>query len=329
MKNFIKVSVLALAVAVSLFVFVGCEKESPVADPSALLQQSIYNLFEVSSLRYDAVLAADVSSASVGGSVSADFNLNGAFNHTAEKKSNFEMNAVAGLKDDKDQEYKMDFSMREINDKVYVQLLEAPLIPGLASEGFKDFVGPWWQIDTTQLGAMGENLGTLDTLGAPESELDESGKKLRQLLLTSKFFDDIEYQGTENVDGSPAYVFDVSLDKEGIVGYLKGVAEIGGQASTKEEEMDLAAGLSVIDFDGEVYVDIAASVLVKVDGGFVFVDPNSGKKSIVDTDFSVSALNKPFEIKEPTDFKVFDLGAFLGAFLGAGMTGGMDAATGD
>lgn len=329
MKNFIKVSVPILAVAISLFVFAGCGKESPVADPSALLQQSIYNLFEVSSLRYDAVLAADVSNKSIGGSISADFNLNGAFNHTAEKKSNFELNTVANLKDEKNQEYKVDFSMREINDKIYVQLLEAPLIPGLATDGFKDFVGPWWQIDTTQLGAMGENLGTLDNLGAKESELDENGRKLRQLLLTSKFFSNIEYKGTENVDGSPAYVFSVSLDKEGIAGYLKSVAEIGGQAPTAEEEADLVAGLSVMDFGGDVYVDVAASVLVKVDGEFTLTDPSSGEKSAVDADFSVSALNKPFEIKEPTDFKVFDLGAFFGAFLGAGMTSGVDAAVGD
>jgi len=326
MKNFIKVSVLVVFAIISLFAFTGCEKDSPVADPSALLQQSIYNLFEVSSLRYDAVLSADVSSVSVGGDVSADFNLNGAFNHTAEKKSNFEMNAVADLKDKDSKEYKVDFSMKEISDKVYVQLLEAPQIPGLATDGFKDFVGPWWQIDTTQLGAMGDNLGTLDTLGASESELDESGKKKRQLLLTSNFFDDVEYGGTEDVGGSPAYVFDVSLDKEGVVEYLKGLAEIGGQTPTAEEEADLVAGLSAIDFDGDVYVDIATSVLVKVNGEFMLTDPSSGERSTVDTDFSVSDLNKPFEIKEPTDFKVFDLGAFFGAFLGAGMTSGVDAA---
>lgn len=329
MKNFIKVSVLAAFTIISLFAFTGCEKESPVADPSALLQQSIYNLSEVSSLRYDAVLVADISNASVGGSISADFNLNGAFNHTTDKKSNFELNAVANLKDQKGQDYKVDFSTREVNDKAYIQLLEAPLIPGLATDGFKDFVGPWWQIDTTQLGAMGENLGTLDTLGAKESELDDSGKKKRQLLLNSKFFTDIEYNGTENVDGLPAHVFSVSLDKKGVADYLKGVAEIDGQATTAEDEADLMAGLSVMDFDGDVYVDIATSVLVKVDGEFVMTAPDTGEKSTVDADFSVSALNKPFEIKEPTDFKIFDLGAFFGAFLGAGMTSGMDAAVGE
>lgn len=329
MKNFIKVSVLAGFVFISLFAFTGCKEEGPVADPSTLLQQSIYNLFEVSSLRYAAELTADVSSASVGGSISADFNLNGALNHTAEKKSNFEMTAVANLKDKDKQEYRIDFSMKEVDDKVYVQLLEAPSIPGLATDGFKDFVGPSWQIDTTQLGAMGDNLGTLDTLGAPESELDEGGKKMRQLLLTSKFFDDIEYKGTEDVSGSPAYVYDVSLDRDGIVKYLKSVAEIKGQTPTKDEEMDLALGLSAISFDGEIYVDIAASVLVKVDGEFVMTAPDTGEKSTIDTDFSVSDLNKPFEIKAPTDFKVFDLGAFLGAFLGAGMTSGVDAAVGE
>jgi len=329
MKNFIKVSVLAGAVVISLFAFTGCKEEGPVADPSALLQQSIYNLFEVSSLRYAAELTADVSSASVGGSISADFNLNGALNHTAEKKSNFEMTAVANLKDKDKQEYRIDFSTKEVDDKVYVQLLETPLIPGLATDGFKDFVGPSWQIDTTQLGAMGDNLGTLDTLGAPESELDEGGKKMRQLLLTSKFFDDIEYKGTEDVSGSPAYAYDVSLNRDGIVEYLKSVAEIKGQTPTKDEEIDLALGLSAIDFDGEIYVDIAASVLVKVDGEFVLTAPDTGEKSTIDTDFSVSDLNKPFEIKAPTDLKVFDLGAFLGAFLGAGMTSGVDAAVGE
>lgn len=329
MKNFIKAVFLCAVVIASSFAFTGCKKESPVADPSALLQQSIYNLFEVSSLRYAAVLTADGSSGSIGGEVSADFNLSGAFNHTAEKKSNFELNAVADLKSGSDKEYKVDFYMKEVEDKVYVQLLDAPSVPGLASEGFKDFVGPWWQIDTTQLGSMGENLGTLDTLGAQEAELDENGKKMRQLLLDSEFFSNIEYQKTENVDGSPAYVFFVTVNKQGVANYLKESAKIQGQTPTEQEEQDLLTGLSIMDFEGDVYVDVAASVLVKVDGEFVITDPNTGDKGYLDVDISVSDLNKPFEIKAPVDFQVFDLGGFLGAFLGAGMSGGMDAATGE
>ena len=140
MKNFAKVSVLAVFAVISLFAFTGCKAEAPVEDPSVLLQQSIYNLSEVSSLRYSATLAADVPSTSVGGDISADFSLNGAFNHTAEKKSNVEMTAVANMKDPDNQKYRIDFSIREVSDKIYIQLLEAPSIPGLAADGFKDFV---------------------------------------------------------------------------------------------------------------------------------------------------------------------------------------------
>jgi len=326
MKNFIKVLFLCVVVTVSSSVFTGCKKEGPVADPSAFLQQSIYNLLEVSSLRYVAELSTDGSGANVGGSVSADFVVSGAFSHTSEKKSSFEMTTVANAKDNDGKKYRFDFSMKKVSDKVYFQLLEIPTVPGLATDGFKDFVGSWWQIDTTQLGGMTDGLGTLDSFGVAEADLDENSKKLRQLLLTSKFFDDIEYEGTDEVGGSPAYVYSVALDRDGLVEYLKEFAAINGQAPTEQEEADLAAGLSVLKFEGDVYVDVASSVLVKVDGEFVFTSPDTKDKGVIDLDFSVSDLNKPFEIKEPIDFKVFDLGAFFGAFLGAGMSGGFDAA---
>jgi hypothetical protein len=329
MKSFIKVFFLCAVVVASSFAFTGCKKESPVADPSALLQQSIYNLFEVSSLRYAATLGLDTPVAATGGDVSADVNVSGAFNHTDKKKSNFDMTVVADAQDEKGEQYKFDFSMKSVNEKVYIQLLEAPTIPGLAADGFKDFVGPWWQIDTTQLGGMGESLNSLDTLGAAESELSETDKKTRQLILTSEFFSNIEYEETKDVGGSPAYVFSVNLNKDGLLKFFKGLAEINGQTPTQQEENDLMGGLSMFDFDGNISVDVAASVLVGVDGKIIVTDPTTSESGDINVELSVSDLNKPFEIKEPTDFKVFDLGAFFGAFLGAGMSGGMDAATGE
>jgi hypothetical protein len=323
MKN-VKKSVIGLVLMglLSVFILNGCGEKAPDLDASKLIQQSIYNLEDVSSLRFASDLTAKITAS--GRESQLELSVNGGSSNVDPKKIGDEVSLVVKMDDP---EYRFDVALKDTGGYFYIRLLDLPAIPNFPAESLADLVGVWWQIDTKQLKDLGTDLGGVsglsDAVGTPSAQLDEEGKQSRQLILDSKFFKDIEFDKTEDINGKPAYKYDVVLDKVGLADYLKKVSEING---TKDASNDakLDTLLKSMDFTGSVWVDKATSILVKIDGSITFpgADPAAMGLKDVELELAFSDLNQPFYIEAPQDYKVFDLSAFFKAFyagLGAGV----------
>ena len=300
-----------------LFVFGGCSEEGPTTDAKALLQRSVYNLLETSSMRFSVDLLAEIPEGEEG--MVADIAVSGAFSNLDSENKGEELTMVAKIEAPDERNFRADFAVKTVGPDFYVKLLDLPEVPGLSVEAFSDFAGPWWQISMESFGEEDMGVQFFGDFGASGDQLDEDTREMKDLLLQFDFFDEVVFEGDEDVSGRSAYRYSVILDKEEIYNYAGKLVEIGGEEAKESPEFSLVEFLATADFDGDVWVDAETSTLVKVDGVAKIVDPDDGAVSNVELVVSFSDLNQPFSIEPPVDYEIFDLGMFFSAILQSGM----------
>lgn len=325
---------------------VGCGQEDPVSNSSAFLQKSIYNFLSVKSLRYD--LGFELSKEGEGGDV--DAGVNGSFSSSDPENKGLDINLIADITDITGTEYKIDMSARSIGEDFYVRLSDLPAIPNFPVEVFSKLVGPWWKIDAGQLAGDMSGLGMPSAsadeelavggsleLATPVASADEelaslasardanasANAQMKELVLTSKFFKDIEFDGTEKVNGYDAYCYDVQLDADGMAEFMGKSAEIKGEPIGQQFGLGLFSLSDVVNFEGSVWVDSVSETLVKADGIVFMTDPKTKEVVEIEVAVSFSDLNMPFSVEAPVDYEVFDLAVFFGEFFQSGIMGGM------
>lgn len=310
-----------LLISLSLFLS-GCGEKAPTDNPSALLQQAVYNLFGVSSMRYEISLNFDSSDMTTKNEVSFNLSLNGAVSSVNSVKAGEELTAVVKINDERKGEYRFDATVKSLKDALYFKFLSLPTIPGFPMDGLSLLVGRWWQVDMKQLGDSQVKAEGLDNFGTSYDKLDELGKKKRDLISNSKFFRNMEFNGSEDLNGRKVYKYNMIIDIDGLAEYMQDLAVLDGRKNTNIDA--IRKFLVDANLSGAVWIDSLDTVLMKAE---LNADPaNEATFKIEDFQlaFSVSDLNRPFSIEAPSDYKVFDLGAFFGALFG---TSAIQAAT--
>lgn len=288
---------------------VGCGQKDPVPDSSVFLQKSIYNFLSVKSLRYD--LGFELSKEGEGGNV--DAGVNGSFSSSDPENKGIDINLIADITDITGTEYKIDMSARSIGEDFYVRLSDLPAIPNFPVEVFSKLVGPWWKIDAGELAGDDTDVNV------------SANAQVKELVLTSKFFEDIEFDGTEKVNGYDAYCYDVQLDADGMAEFMEKSAEIKGEPFGQQFGLGLLSLSDIVNFEGSVWVDSVSETLVKADGVVFVTDPETEEVVEIKLMASFFELNMPFSVEAPVDYEVFDLAAFFGEFFQSGIMGGMGA----
>lgn len=303
-----------------LLSFTACGSEEPIADSSKFLQESVYNLYNLKSFKYTADVKADIEEAETKNKANADITLNGAVSGQDATKVGSEFTVVAKLGDTSG-EYRFDFSAKLFTADVYLKLLALPSIPNFPVDGLKGLVGKWWKINASDLSNIGA-VKKLDGMGVAYDKLDEKGKKRRDLILTSKFFDEIEYDGTESLNGLNVYKYNFVVDGDGVYKYAYELAKLDGQEKDVGLQ-DIKALLDTTFFSGTVWIDSVSKTVVKFDLALNEKKSKSAQFTSMDVTLVLSDMNKPFNVETPTDFEIFDLGQFLGSFLGSGAASGL------
>ena len=297
-----------LVVFTLLFGLTGCGDEAPEVDENLLLQEAWYNLANSSSVRYEIVFDAEVLDQ--GAEYVVDLDASGAYSAINPEQEGTEMNVVLKA-DSPDGGYRFDFAMKEVGESLYVKLLDLPSVPNMPTEVFAEFTDTWWQLDGAQSSDLGMDLGGLSDFGLGYEDLGEKEKEVRDLILTSHFFKDIQFDGDATVKGKDAYSYKVVFDVEGVRSYLESAYEILGEEFTPEDKTTVDGfASSLAGFVGSVWIDVDSTTIVKMAGPF---ESETGMKG--DFEITVFDINQPFAVKEPVDFEVFDLAMFFGAFI--------------
>lgn len=321
---------LLLCSVFATYLLSGCGATPPAEDPAKILQTALYNLVNATSFRYEVVIdSKSVTNSDDGSKSSLEVDLSGAFSGgTDGNDRGSELNVVAKASA-KDGDYRFDFAMKDLGDFLYVKLLDVPTIPDVSTELMATVVDKWWQIDMKEAGGTGFSMPSADGLGVSYDKLSKEGKAGRDLIQTSNFFKNIEFQGEEDVKGEVAYKYSVAIDTAGIEKYSASLVEITGGEMTPENKDALRKLMVGFEkFTGDVYVYKSTLDFAKIEGtvdASVASENLSGDSGLAITFYDV---NKPFAVKAPVDYEKFNLAQFIGAYLmmngGAGTDTGVD-----
>jgi hypothetical protein len=300
-----------LAVFALAFGLTGCGDEAPEVDENLLLQESLFNLSNAGSLRYEIDFDADVLDE--GEEYLVEVDASGAYSGLDPENRGTELNVVLKA-DSPDGKYRFDFSLKEVSGLLYLKLLDLPSVPNMPIEMFADFTDTWWQLEGAQSSDLGLNLTGTGGFGVAYEELSETEKQIRDLILTSKFFKDIEFKGNESVKGNDAYHYSLAFDADAINAYTEQAYQIRGEEITPEDRTAIEEfATSIQGFVGDVWVDADTTTLVKIAGPFDSAEGMKGEFEVAMFD-----INQPFAVKGPVDFEIFDLAMFFGAFVESG-----------
>jgi hypothetical protein len=322
LAGFISVSMIAVF---SVFGLTGCGEEDPVEDSSAYLQQAFYNLFGTESVRFKANFDMDLNDSSKGMNLGADLDVTGAYSFLDLEDKGAEITLVAKINDSTQGDFRFDVSIKNAEESLFVKLLDIPEIPNFPTAFLTTVVGPWWQVESESAGGGFSTGG----FGTPADQLIGVEREGRELVLASKFFKEIEFEGSESVNGYSAHRYSVQLDEAGLYEYMEAAAKIGGQEVDEDLKFGLLGLASVFGFEGDLWIDGMSGTVVKIDGELELSGADTDEISTVEFDMDLSDLNMPFAVEPPVDYEVFDLGAFFGAFLESGMMGGLDEISSD
>ncbi|MBT3864565.1 hypothetical protein HOE67_02015 [Candidatus Peregrinibacteria bacterium] len=308
MKKFI----IGLVVLSTMFL-VGCSEEDPVLDSAKLLQEGVYNLMGVSSLRYEVDLNFDMTDTLTKEEVVAEMDVNGSFSSMDDGSRGSEINMVAKI-NSVDGDYRFDVALKQVEAFLYLKLLDVPTVPDMPVELFASLVDTWWQIEGASTEDLGLGVEGFGDFGIPYEDLTEEGKAARDLILESNFFTGFEFKGAEELKGNEAYLYTVGLDTDGIYDYALKSKELKGEEFTPEEKEKMTASLAAMKDDVfDVWIDVNTSTIAGFAGTFIV----SEEGSLVEggMDLALYDINQPFQVKAPVDYEVFDLGMFFGAFM--------------
>ena len=322
LAGFVSVSMITVF---SVFGLTGCGEEDPVEDSSAYLQQAVYNLFGTESLRVEATFDMDLNDSSRGMNLGADVDVTGAYSFLDPDDLGAEITLVAKINDSTQGDFRFDVSLKNAEESLFVKLLDIPEIPNFPSAFLTTVVGPWWQIES---GGAAGGFAT-GGFGTPADQLVGAEREGRELVLASKFFKEIKFEGSESVNGYNAHRYNVQLDEAGLYAYMEAGAKINGVEMTEDVSYGLLGLASVFGFEGDLWVDGMSGTVVKVDGELELSGADTDEISTVEFVADLYDLNMPFSVEPPVDYEVFDLGAFFGAFLESGVMGGLAEVSND
>ena len=310
---------------ISVFGLTGCGEDDPVEDSSVYLQQAFYNLLGTESIRFESTFDMDLRDSFKGMDLGADIDATGAYSFLDSDNMGNELTLVAKINDSTQGDFRFDVSMKNAGDSFYLKLLDTPEIPNFPTAFLTTVVGPWWQIESEGLGGG----FAIEGIGTSADKLVGADREERDLVLSSKFFRDIKFEGSESVNGYETHKYSVMLDEQGLYDYMEASAKIKGREVDENFKFGLFGLASVFGFEGDLWVESMSSTIVKVEGEIELSESDTDEISTVEFDLDLYDLNMPFSVEPPVDYKVFDLGAFFGAFLESGMDDEVAEVSGD
>jgi len=198
----------------------------------------------------------------------------------------------------------------------------------------EEYVGTWYSMpfeikaSDFDLSTFSEEFSKEFQAGLMEDEdmTEEQAKKIEELLKETEWLETTNNKGTKKVNGVEAYVFEVKLQKENVMDFLKQLGDIFEEDITDEELADAEAMIDAITFEGTLYIGVDDNYLYKFDGT-VGIEITEDMKDMGGENVSMSAnivismsdFDKEKDVDVPENSE--DLMELIGTMMG-GMYGG-------
>jgi hypothetical protein len=307
MKKFV------LIFALILVLTSGCKWfGEPDTAANQVVKTGISNLSNVTSLSFLLGANGELGSAqAVDGATKFVFdgNIIGKAEQKEPMKSNYQMQVTGKGGQSEDKMSEMDLELR-VSDKIaYFNIKKLPDL-GEQTQILSLFTNKWWKTEVPEGSLTGVSLpgGSTDNM-TPEQ------KKVRELFNNTDFFTNLDYEGTEDVEGVSAYHYSGEIDKVNLKKFLLDSAQIQGNPMTSTDESDMDGYLSKLSFVADLWITKDTSFLTKLSGELSF-EGKDGSTTDINLNIVFSEFNKAVSIEIPSgaeDLQQFLTGAMPGA----------------
>lgn len=182
------------------------------------------------------------------------------------------------------------------------------------------YVGKWWKM-TLPPEALEELTANLPEGGSQENLTPEQLKS-KELFENTQFFKNIKFVGVEAVKGEQSFHYSAELDKDAFMAFAVKAAEQQGEPMSESDKQEMADGMKMFDFVGNVWVGQTSGVLNQVSGDFkLATDAADQPTGTISVRMTLWDFNKPVTVQAPSDAEEFPIEQLLGGMLGGAAMG--------
>lgn len=269
---------------------------------------------QVTSLSYDLSLQGDIKDA--GKSTKFNFTLNGGGDLKDVKDPRLTVKLDGSLDSD-GQAGSANLDFRFGKDAVYFNLMKLSMGATELPPEITTLLNKWWKYAIPKE-AMDQISTSLPALGKADADLTPQGKQFKQLFQDANFFSQSALVGTEDVKGEKSYHYSATVDKTGVLNFLKGASQIqDGNTITPEEFATAEKSLANVDIKSDVWVGATSGILNKVVATLTMKDSGDGTSGVININLAIGDFNKAVAIEGPAGAEDFPLEQVLQMFGGA------------
>ncbi len=281
----------------------GCGSPQPSKPAAQIISEGIARLSALKSAVYELSLKGDIKDPK-----SADMTFDLGFSGSADVKDTdaikFTVKVVGTAVDKSDMGGDVDAEIRLDKDNMYFAVTSLDIkgqpLPADVTALFKK----WWSYKlpvevTDQLKTM---------IPSAKSGATQEQDSFNKLLSGANIFATPTFAGAESVKGEMSFHFKVSLDKKGLVDFMKKIAESEGKSITDSDVADIEKSLESVEVAGDVWVGTQSLMLNQVKGIMtVKATEESPQNGTITFAVTLGDINKPVTVEVPAGVQEFTM----------------------
>lgn len=322
MKNTRIAKFLSLLILGSLLLSACSKSQQPPLPPDEMVQAGMKKLAEIKSADMALNVVGKTGMKDKGQDFGVNANIKGSYDNAEKENPKFKMSLDAKVQMPEKKEETLGGEMSFVDKSFYFNVTKLSDFGGQVPVAMVEpFLNKWWSIQLPE-----EYMANFNFYSGDEASMTPEEKKVKELFENTKFFKDLSYQGTEEVNGEDAYKYSGTLDNEALVKYFEESYKLAGTGQYDDPAMmekDLAVFKDVwgkLQYQGDIWIGAKDQTFRKA-AGKAKIDDINGAFMEFDFTYNVDNLNGKVDIVAPQDATVFDPLAFLGASMGGGLEG--------
>lgn len=167
------------------------------------------------------------------------------------------------------------------------------------------FIGQWWNMSFPN-----EGLLEMFKIYKDEDLMTPEEKELKALFSQTNIFKDVEFVEVEEMDGTIARKYSVSLNNRAFIDYVAKSGEITGEPLSEADLKELSMFVNNVDFNGHIWIDEEEVIFRKYSGtmtGRDFSEELEGLSVEFEIAYELFDINEEVEVLIPEDSEKLDL----------------------
>lgn len=298
-KTGLYIGIVVTALTVSLLS--GCNS-APQKPAEEVLKDGVTKLSQVTSATYDVSLKGDIKDPT-STDVTFDVSASGLIDIKDMKAPKFALKLDGSASDKSGLDGKLNGEFRLDKDMAYFNVMNLDSKMLTLPADVKALMNKWWSSKLPQ--------DVMDQLQASTTGSTSAGgtqeSKVQALFADSSLFSKPTLIGTESVGGEPSWHYQTSVDKAGLVAFMKKAAEQEGTTVTADQLDKMNKQMDKVTISGDVWIGTQSGVLNKFNGTLIMTGAATEPSGTVSVSMELGSVNQAVTVDVPSPVEEFTM----------------------